>query len=306
MMMHSPMALSPPSTTEQYMTPQHSPDGDKVVLEQPVNVRTTTTTSGDKEAPVNTSTCSNSSIRSSNNHHRSVQFGSTTAVEYKSDDPVAQSLTPMPNDQAAALYPIDGPRTTAAEETLIQETKDNAALLAAWDVDDSDIDDDDENDNNNNQWSASMFALGNTGDDDSDRPYFVATRPLHPRPRRSSAYFSPAEGSRNLLGEETNTNHNKGISSNTNVNKEQHVMTDNHNLPSLSVHSPLLVVDENGLQLSCASNTMPRLQYSPLLNSSDIDYKSGNQGSTSTSTVSVSSSCVQSIFAVCRLNSAIV
>jgi hypothetical protein len=217
----------------------------------------------------------NSSIRS---HHRSVQFGSTTAVEYKSDDPVAQSLTPMPNDQAAALYPIDGPRTTAAEETLIQETKVNAALLAAWDVDDSD---DDENDNNIRQTASMMFAVGNSNDDDTDRPYFVATRPLHHRPRRSSAFFSPAEGSRNLLGEETNTNRNKDN------NKEEHLVTGNHNLTSLSslsVHSPPLLVDENGQ--SCAANAM-LLQYSPLID--NYVSRTGDDNST----VSVSSSSVQ-------------
>lgn len=275
MMMHSPMALSP--SMEQYLTPQHSPE-DVVILE-PVKDNTM---SVDKDALTNTST-SSSSIR--NNHHRCVQFGSTTAVEYKSDDPVAKSLTPMPNEQAAALYPIDGSRTSAAEESLIQETKDNAALLAAWDVDD----DDDENDNSNNKKTPSMFVVGNDDDDDMDRPYFVATRPLH-RPRRSSAFFSPAEGSRNLLGEETNTNHNKNSTSI--INKDHH-MTDNlASLSSLSVHSPPLLVDENGQ--SCAANTM-QLQSSPLLVGNNNNGESTGGGgtwssrNTNTATVSVSS-----------------
>jgi hypothetical protein len=278
------MALSP--SMEQYLTPQHSPE-DVVVLE-PVKDNTT---SVDKDALNNTSSSSSSSIR--NNHHRCVQFGSTTAVEYKSDDPVAKSLTPMPNEQAAALYPIDGSRTSAAEESLIQETKDNAAVLAAWDVDD----DDDENDNSNNKKAPSMFVVGNDDDDDMDRPYCVATRPLH-RPRRSSAFFSPAEGSRNLLGEETNTNHNKNSNNNNTsiINKDHHVTDNLASLSSLSVHSPPLLVDENGQ--SCIANTM-QIQSSPLLvgnNNNNNGESTGGGGTWSSSSTATANTTTVSVW----------
>ncbi|KAL7559935.1 hypothetical protein ACA910_008257 [Epithemia clementina (nom. ined.)] len=123
-------------------------------------------------------------------NHRMVQFGPTRAAEYESNDP-ALTLTPMPPDEAAMRYPIEMKEETEAETSMLQETKENTALLDEWEGQDDDS-------------SESIgFTLIEQSDDSSEEGAMPSEiLRLSNRNRRSSSIFLPAAGSVRLLDED--------------------------------------------------------------------------------------------------------
>ena len=126
-------------------------------------------------------------------NHRMVQFGPTRAVEYESNDP-ALTLTPMPPDEAAKRYPTEMKPPTDAETSLLQETKENTALLNEWE---NQEDDDSE---------SLGFTLIEQSDDSSEEgaiPSEIFRPSTSNRKRRSSSFFLPSAGSTGLLDEDS-------------------------------------------------------------------------------------------------------
>jgi hypothetical protein len=106
-----------------------------------------------------------------------VQFGLPHVAEFEADHPAA-SLTPMPDKLAAERFPIEDSREQSS--TMIQETKNNSAVLAEWE-DSFELFVDDEN------------------DEDGDTTFSLPAPPSRKRERRDSSFFSPSEGSISLL-----------------------------------------------------------------------------------------------------------
>ena len=75
---------------------------------------------------------------------KAVHFAPSSAVEYEWEVPVSQSLTPIPAETANRRYPTEMKAVSMEETELIQITKQNNAILKAFD----DMYDSDNNDNN--------------------------------------------------------------------------------------------------------------------------------------------------------------
>ena len=74
---------------------------------------------------------------------KAVHFAPSSAVEYELEVPVSQSLTPIPAETAGRRYPTEMKAISTEEIELIQITKQNYAILKAFD----DIYDSDNSDN---------------------------------------------------------------------------------------------------------------------------------------------------------------
>jgi hypothetical protein len=62
-----------------------------------------------------------------------VHFAPSSAVEYEVEVPVCQSLTPIPAETATRRYPTEMKAQSIEEAELIQITKQNHAILKAFD-----------------------------------------------------------------------------------------------------------------------------------------------------------------------------
>jgi len=156
-----------------------------------------------------------------------VKFGPSQAVCFDSGTPVVGGLEPLPS--ADVQFPSDMPEEAEEETSLVEETKANAACLAAWDdvvlSDDDDGDDDD-------------------GDDDDNDGSFIIAQPVR-LGRRSSTYFSPS--AKSLLDEPDPSSLRADSSSDDDFEDDDDPMTasldpsvDNLLLSSLQVNSPTM------------------------------------------------------------------
>eukprot|EP00977_Amphora_coffeiformis_P012299 scaffold3040_cov152-Amphora_coffeaeformis.AAC.2 len=103
-----------------------------------------------------------------------VKFGPSQAVCFDGGTPVAGGLEPLP--AADVQFPSDMPEEPEEETNLVEETKANAACLAAWDD----------------------VVLSDDDDDDDIDGSFVIAQPVR-LGRRSSTFFSPS--AKSLLDE---------------------------------------------------------------------------------------------------------
>lgn len=70
-----------------------------------------------------------------------MHFAPSSAVEYETEVPVCQSLTPIPAETAIRRYPTEMKAVSLEETELIQITRQNYAILKAFDdIYDSDDD----------------------------------------------------------------------------------------------------------------------------------------------------------------------
>jgi hypothetical protein len=112
-------------------------------------------------------------------HNRTVQFGPSRAVEYHSEE-ASIHMNTIPSDVATNRYPHQMPCINVEDEALTLETKENTAILAAWEED---------------------FAVFEDEEDNGDDWDVVSTR-SRKRERRESMVFSLTEGNTSLLDED--------------------------------------------------------------------------------------------------------
>jgi hypothetical protein len=180
--------------------------------------------------------------RVTSSHNRTVKFGPPSAVEFEADNP-AGALTPVPAQIALERFPVENQEEELTELDMLQQTKDNSAMLAEWDDAFSVFEDDEEEDD----------------DDDIQTSYDLPAPPSRNRARRSSAYFSPSDGSTGLLDfssdDDNMTLTNTSLLTNTSTitHDDPNSSLDMPMMESLSVQSPPLDVSLQSVNRSGAA-----------------------------------------------------
>lgn len=179
----------------------------------------------------------------SSSHNRTVKFGPPSAVEFEADNP-AGALTPVPDQVALKRFPVENQEEEVTNLNMLQQTKDNSAMLAEWDDSFSIFEDDEDDDDADHQVS-----------------YDLPAPPSRKRERRSSAYFSPSDGSTALLDYSSEDDNMNMTLTNTSILTNASTIThddpdsslDMPMLESLSVHSPPLDVSLQSVNRSGAA-----------------------------------------------------
>jgi hypothetical protein len=172
--------------------------------------------------------------RVTSSHNRTVKFGPPSAVEFEADNPVG-SLTPVPDQVALRRFPVENQEEEPSKLELLQETKDNSAMLAEWDE--------------------SFGVFEDDEDDDKRMGFELPAPPSRTRDRRSSGYFSPSDGSTTLLDYPSDDDN---MLINTSVTSHDDSVLDLPMLESLSVQSPPLEVSLQSVNRSGAASLAPK------------------------------------------------
>jgi hypothetical protein len=179
--------------------------------------------------------------RVTSSHNRTVKFGPPSAVEFEAHNPVG-ALTPVPAQVALKRFPVESQEEEVSKLELLQQTKDNSAMLAEWDDSFSVFEDDED-------------------DDPKEVSYELPAPPSRKRERRSSAYFSPSDGSTTLLdysSDDDNVLNNTSILTNASTITHDDFSLDMPMLESLSVQSPPLEVSLQSVNRSGAAALVPK------------------------------------------------
>jgi hypothetical protein len=182
--------------------------------------------------------------RVTSSHNRTVKFGPPSAVEFEAHNP-AGALTPVPAQVALKRFPVESQEEEISKLELLQQTKDNSAMLAEWDDSFSVFEDDEDDDD----------------DDTQAVSYELPAPPSRKRERRSSAYFSPSDGSTTLLDYSSDDDtmlNNTSILTNTSTITHDDSSLDMPMLESLSVQSPPLEVSLQSVNRSGAAALAPK------------------------------------------------
>jgi hypothetical protein len=175
--------------------------------------------------------------RVTSSHNRTVKFGPPSAVEFEADNP-AGALTPVPAQVALKRFPVESQEEEVTQLDMLQQTKDNSAVLAEWDDSFSIFEDDED-------------------EEDAHASYDLPAPPSRKRERRSSAYFSPSDGSTGLLDYASDDDNmmlaNTSMLTNTSTITHDDSSLDMPMLESLSVRSPPLDVSLQSVNRSGAA-----------------------------------------------------
>jgi hypothetical protein len=155
--------------------------------------------------------------RVTSSHNRTVKFGPPSAVEFEADNP-AGALTPVPAQVALKRFPVENREEEITNLDMLQQTKDNSAVLAEWDD------------------SFSIFEDDEDEDGDIHTSYDLPAPPSRKRERRSSAYFSPSDGSTGLL-DYSSDDDNMTL---TNTSMLTNTSTITHDDPDSSLDMPMM------------------------------------------------------------------
>jgi hypothetical protein len=179
--------------------------------------------------------------RVTSSHNRTVKFGPPSAVEFEAHNP-AGALTPVPAQVALKRFPVENQEEEISQLDMLQQTKDNSAMLAEWDDSFSVFEDDE--------------------DDDAHESYDLPAPPSRKRERRSSAYFSPSDGSTTLLdysSDDDNMLTDTSLLTNTStITHHDDSSLDLPMLESLSMQSPPLQVSLQSVNRTGAAALAPQ------------------------------------------------